>query len=160
MSFQIHALPADEFRPLFEMSDDELAEHRAKRMVVDTKPGYPCRVSLVDAEIGETVILTNHVHQPSESPFRASHAIFVRQNAEQANPEVGEVPEFLTTRLLSIRAYDFHHDMICADVVEGSALPDLIPKLFEDPRMTYLHLHNAQPGCYNARVTRANVPAV
>ena len=59
MSFQIHALPAEHFQPLFRMSEQELASVRATRMVVDTKPGYPCRVSLADAEVGETVILVN-----------------------------------------------------------------------------------------------------
>jgi hypothetical protein len=84
MSFQIHALPVETFKPLFGMSEQELARINAARIVVDEKPGYPCRVSLADAEVGETVILLNHEHQPAESPYRASHAIFVREHAGQA----------------------------------------------------------------------------
>ena len=81
MSFQIHALAIDTFKPLFSMSDEELAEKRAKRIIVDSNPGFPCRVSLSDAEVGETVIPTNFEHFAVESPYRSSHAIYIRENA-------------------------------------------------------------------------------
>lgn len=155
MSFQIHALPAASFKPLFDLSDGELAKTRAIRIVVDSYPGYPCRVSLVDAEIGEIVILLNFEHQSGDSPYRASHAIFVRENAEQAFPCVGTIPESLQTRLISIRAFDKRHHMIASDVVDGLLLPDSIPATLDDPEVAYLHLHNAKPGCFSARVTRA-----
>jgi len=87
MSFQIHALSPAQFEPLFSLSDSELAKVRATRMIADAKPGYPCRVSLADAEIGETMILVNFEHQSADSPFRATHAIFVRENAEQGSPK-------------------------------------------------------------------------
>lgn len=155
MSFQIHALPATHFIPLFDMSDGELANIHASRMVVEAKPGYPCRISLADAEVGETVILVNFEHQSGESPYRSSHAIFVRDQAEQAFPAIGEVPEVLTTRLISIRAFDNKHYMIAADVVDGARLAETIPAMLDDPAVDYLHLHNAKRGCYAARVTRA-----
>ena len=155
MSFQIHALPSAQFETLFTLSDRELADARASSIVVDAKPGYPCRVSLADAEIGETVILVNFKHQAADSPYQATHAIFVRENAEQAHPEVGAVPEALESRLMSIRAFDEKHFMIAADVVEGLGLRKVIPAMFENPKISYLHLHNAKPGCFAARVTRA-----
>lgn len=154
MSFQIHALPADPFQPLFKMSGQELAGIQAARMVVDAKPGYPCRVSLADAEVGETVILVNHEHQPANSPYRSAHAIFVREHASQAFPKPGEVPEVLSTRLISVRAFDDRHYMVNADVVDGKDLGRVIPAMFRDPAVAYLHLHNAKPGCFAARVTR------
>ena len=154
MSFRIHALPAARFKPLFALSDRELVQSRAIRTVADSHPGYPCRVSLVDAEIGETVILLNFEHQSGDSPYRASHAIFVRENAEQAFPRAGTVPESLETRLISIRAFDQKHHMIGSDVVEGFRLSKSIPEMLHDPGVAYLHLHNARPGCFAARVTR------
>ena len=30
-----------------------------------------------------------------------------------------------------------------------------VDRFFGDPRVRYLHLHNARPGCYNCRVDRA-----
>lgn len=155
MSFQIHALPADRFRPLFSMSDAELAKYRAIRMVADSNSGYPCRVSLVDARIGETVILVNFEHQPGDSPYRAAHAIFVRENAEQAFLEIGTVPEVLATRLISIRAFDGRHHMVDAIVIDGNSLTKSIPAMFRNSKAAYLHLHNAKLGCFAARVTRA-----
>ncbi len=155
MSFQIQALPSAQFEPLFALSDSELTKVRAARMIVDSKPGYPCRVSLADAEIGETVILVNFEHQSADSPFKAAHAIFVRENAEQAFPDIGMVPELFETRLISIRAFDGKHYMVDADVVDGSRLIESIPTILQDTRVAYLHLHNAKLGCFAARVTRA-----
>lgn len=155
MSFQIHALSISQFEPLFALSDSELRQVRAARMIADTRPGFPCRVSLVDANIGETVILLNYVHQSADSPYKATHAIFVRENAEQAFPEIGMVPELLETRLISIRAFDDKHSMVDADVVDGSCLRESIPTILQDTKVAYLHLHNAKPGCFAARVTRA-----
>jgi len=155
MSFQIHALAPSQFEPLFTLSDSELTKARATRMIVEEKPGYPCRVSLADAEIGETVILVNFQHQPAESPYQATHAIFVRQNVEQAFPDIGVVPESIKIRLISVRAFDDEHNMINADVVDGSRLSESIQAIFQDKKVAYLHLHNAKPGCFAARVTRA-----
>ena len=155
MTFQIHALPYEPFAPLFKLSGADLPKAGAARVVANAKPGFPCRVSLADAEPGETMILVNFEHQPRNSPYHASHAIFVRENAEQAFPKVGEVPELFTSRLVSVRAFDGRHYMIAADVVEGSALGDAIPEMLRNPHVSYLHLHNAKPGCFAASVTRA-----
>jgi Protein of unknown function (DUF1203) len=155
MSFQIHALSPNQFEPLFAMSDSGLAKIRAARKIVDTKPGYPCRVSLADAEIGETVMLLNFEHQSADTPFKAAHAIFIRENAEQAFPEIGVVPAFFESRLVSIRAFDDRDYMVDADVVDGSRLSESIPAMLQDTKVAYLHLHNAKLGCFAARVTRA-----
>lgn len=155
MSFQIHALPPEQFEPLFALSDKKLANVRASKKIVDTNPGYPCRVSLADAEIGETVVLVNFVHQSAETPYQASHAIFIRENAEQSFPDVGVVPEVLQTRLISARAFDDCHHMVDARVVDGSSLSESIPDMLQDRKVAYLHLHNAKQGCFAARVTRA-----
>jgi hypothetical protein len=155
MTFQIHALPYERFAPLFEMSEADLQKAGAARVIVDAKPGFPCRVSLADAEPGETVILVNFEHQPGNTPYRASHAIYVRENAKQAYPEVGQVPELFASRLVSMRAFDRKHYMLAADVVEGPSLRDAIPEMLRNPDVSYLHLHSAKPGCFAASVTRA-----
>ena len=154
MSFQIRALSFAQFEPLFTMSDNALTGARATRLLVDSKPGYPCRVSLAEAEIGETVVLVNFVHQPADSPFQAAHAIYIRENAEQAFPEPDTVPELLEHRLISIRAFDKKHFIVSADVIQGTRLDETIPALFHDPSVAYLHLHNAKLGCFIAQATR------
>lgn len=82
MDFRIRGLDPAPFARYFEMDERELARHRAVRRVADEKPGFPCRVSLADVEPGSPVILLNYEHLPVESPYRASHAIFVGPAAE------------------------------------------------------------------------------
>lgn len=154
MDFQISALPAHAFAHLFELSDEELAKRNAVRQIVSTQPGTPCRVSLRDAEVGETVILLNHQHQPGSSPYQASHAIYVRENAEDAVVGINEVPEVITSRLVSLRCFDRDHMMIQADVMSGDAVGQAIVGAFEDNAVAYAHIHNAKPGCFAASVER------
>jgi hypothetical protein len=155
MSFRVVPLAAAAFEPLFSLSDDELRRRGVVRRVADHTPGFPCRVSLRDAEPGETVLLLNYEHQPADTPFRAAHAIYVRQGAVEARPAVGEVPELLRRRLLSVRAFDAEGMLTDADVADGGMLEPLVERLFDDPAVAYLHVHSARPGCYVARVDRA-----
>ncbi len=153
MSFRITGLPAETFACLFSLSDRELAARGAVRRIADGE-GYPCRISLTDAEPGQEVILTHFEHQPANSPYRASHAIYVRAG-EQTYDAVDQVPEQLRRRLLSVRAFDDKGMMVGADVVDGRELEGAIERLLGDDRAGYLHVHYAKPGCYAARIERA-----
>ena len=157
MTFQIHALSSTPYTALFSLTDSELNQRNIVKTIVEEQNCYPCRVSLEDADIGETVILVNYSHLPEASPFQASHAIFVRQNATQATPEVDSIPQMITRRLISVRAFDAEHLMLTADVVEGEELKQMIGNMLEDNKVQYLHLHYARPGCFAAKVTRASV---
>ncbi len=153
--FQITAISREHFEHLFSMSDAELSEHGARRMIVDSNPGFPCRVSLTDAEIGETVILAPFAHHDVNSPYQSTGPIFVREAAQTARLEVNEIPLMLRHRLLSVRAYNEKTLMKTAKVVEGQALEETIRQLFSDSKIAYLHIHNAAPGCFNCVVKRA-----
>lgn len=154
MHFRIQGLPAELFTELFTLSDAALAARNAVRRVADAKPGYPCRVSLTDAEPGDELILTHFEHHAVASPFRASHAIYVRRG-EQTFDAVDQVPEQLRLRLLSLRSFDAAGMLTAADVVDGRELEGGIARLLADERAAYLHVHFAKPGCYAARVVRA-----
>lgn len=151
MAFQVSSLP-DSFAPLFQLTDAELAARGAMRRIVDASPGFPCRVSLRDAAVGETVILTHFEHHAVASPFRASHAIYVREHAVRASPAVDEVPAMLRTRLLSLRAFDRDGLLLEADVVDGREVEPVIERLLATA--AYVHVHFAKPGCFAARVDR------
>jgi hypothetical protein len=155
MAFRIVALPAERFAPLFSKSDDELAALGARRMIVDDKPGFPCRVSLVDAEVGETVLLVSFLHHDVATPYRGSSPVFIRAGARTATPGPGEVPLMLRHRLLSVRAYDQAGMLLDARVAPGTELEAVIGDLFAPAQASYLHLHNAGPGCFNCAVLRA-----
>lgn len=100
-------------------------------------------------------MLLNYEHLPVAGPYRSRHAIFVRENAAEAQLDVDEVPEVLLTRVLSVRAFDNTGMMMDADVVDGRALARAINRLLADRQVEYLHVHNAKRGCYAARVSRA-----
>ena len=154
-SFRLVALPYEKFAPLFERSDEELRGLGVRRMVVDDKPGFPCRVSLADGEVGETVVLLSFFHHDVDTPYRGSGPIFIRRNVQTASPAVGEIPLMFRHRLLSVRAYDAEGMLVTAEVVKGTELEHAIERPFANQTVRYLHLHNAQPGCYNCRVDRA-----
>jgi len=155
MSFRVTGLPLSQFSPLFAMSDEELARQGAMRVTADERPGFPCRVSLQDAEVGEKLILLNYEHLPVATPYRSRHAIYVRESATEAHLAIDEVPQLMRPRLLSIRAFDTDGMMKAADVVPGTALERLIEQMFANPAIAFLHAHNAKPGCFAARVDRA-----
>jgi len=135
-------------------ADQQLAERAAVRRVAATKPGFPCRISLTDAEVGDEVILIHYEHHAVDSPFRASHAIYVRKGEQQFDA-VDRVPPMLRSRLLSVRAFDTDGMLADADVADGTDLETLIERQFANPQTQYLHIHFARPGCYAARVDRA-----
>jgi hypothetical protein len=155
MSFQIVSLPLEPFAPFFALDDEQLKARGARRYVADRQPGFPCRVSFLDAAPGEHVVLVPFTHQDADSPYRASGPIFVRENAHQASIGVNEVPELLRLRVLSVRAYDADGLMVDADVVDGHDLEAVIDRLFGEARVDYLHVHFARPGCFACRVDRA-----
>jgi hypothetical protein len=155
MHLRFRGLPLEAFEPLFALSDPELARRGVRRMKADENPGYPCRVSLEDAEPGESVLLLSHQHQPTASPYRSSGPIFVRERARESFDRVDAVPTVLRGRLLSLRAYDREGIMIDADIVEGGEVEGLLQRLFAREAADTVHIHNARRGCYACRVERA-----
>ena len=152
-NFIITALE-NNFNYLFDLSEKELAAKGAKKMIVDEKPGYPCRVSLADAEIGEEVVLFPFQHLKTNSPFQSSGPIFVRKNAKTSTLEVNIIPEFLLHRFLSIRAYDTNGMMVETGTCQGTELKDKLQSYFKNINVSYIQIHNAGPGCYDCQVNR------
>jgi hypothetical protein len=155
MTFQIHSLPEGDFQKYFEMDAAELAAHSAQIHQVEAKPGAPCRVRLEDADVGERVVLVNYQHQPANSPYQSSHAIYVSEKAVQSQPKVGEVPDMLACRTLSVRGFDTDDCIQDADLVDGTALGQKLDAIFANEQVEYVHVHYAQRGCFAAKVTRA-----
>jgi len=155
MHFRIRGLPAEQFAPLFGLSDDELAEKGAVRRIADARdPGYPCRVSLTDSKPGDELILVNYEHHAVASPYRMRFAIFVRRG-EETFDAIDQVPEQLRKRMLAVRAFDADAMMVGFELTDGQKLENALARLFADPRAAYLHVHFAAPGCYAARIERA-----
>ncbi len=155
MSFRITGLSPEPFKHLFGLTDDALAEQGVRRYVADEASAYPDRVEMREARPGERVLLINHVCQPADTPYRATHAIYVREGASETFDRIGQVPDIMRVRLLSLRAYDGAGMMLDADVVDGQEVEPLIERLFANRAVRYIHVHNARRGCYSGRIDRA-----
>jgi len=152
MTYRISGLDPAPFKPLFGLSDGELADRGIVAMTVTQKPSFPCRVSLVDREIGDRVLLLNHVSHDVANPYRASHAIFVA-DADRAE-FVDEVPPVFRTRVLSLRGFDGNGMMAAAVLTQPGEAEAGIRQLFDNPEVETIHAHNAVRGCFSAKIER------
>ena len=156
MSFIVSGLPVQPFQHLFGLPDAVLAAEGAIRHTADAPVGFPCRITLEDAPAGETVLLLNYEHQPADTPYRARHAIFVRESATAAQNLLDQIPASLAIRpYISLRAFDAGGMMLDAEVAPGAELIAPIERLLATSDAAYLHAHYAGRGCYAARVERA-----
>ena len=155
MTYKISGLEPSQFRHLFGLGNEELAAHGAVRMIADSSPGFPCRITLDDAEPGETLLLVNHCSHEGDNPYRATHAIFVSESATEAAVYEDEVPPALARRILSLRAFDAEGMMSDAALAQPGEADAVIRRLLADPAVDHIDAHNAIRGCFAARVERA-----
>jgi hypothetical protein len=153
MSYVVRGLDPAQFEPLFGLSDEELEKRGAVRMTV-TSPTFPCRVSLTDRALGESVLLVNHVSHDVANPYRAAHAIFIAEADQDAAEYVDEVPPVFEKRVLSLRGFDAHGMMADALLTQPGEADAGIRKLFANPAIETIHAHNAARGCFSARIER------
>jgi hypothetical protein len=153
MSYVVKGLDPQPFAELFGLPDDELASRGVVRMTV-TSPTFPCRVSLTDRDLGETVLLLNHVSHDVANPYRASHAIFVTEGAAEPAEYVDEVPPVFKARVLSLRGFDEQGMMAEAMLTQPGEADAGIRELFSNPEIVTIHAHNATRGCFSAKIER------
>ena len=159
MTYSISGLPLTPFAPLFGLDHDELAARGARRVIADADRGLPCRVSLEDSTRGETLILLNHVSNESQGPYRAAHAIFVREAASETARHVGRTPPVFAGRTLSLRAFDADGDLVAAVLADPEEHDPAIRELLVDVRVHHIDAHNAAYGCFAARIERCKEAA-
>lgn len=154
MAFVVTGLSAKPFRHLYGLSDQELSDNGVKRYIADEAPGFPDRIEMRDVEIGESLLLLNHVSQPQNSPYRASHAIFVLEGAKETYSGIDKIPAVMLSRLMSLRAFDSEGMMVDADLAIGEEIKQTVVRFFENNQICYIHAHNALRGCYSGRIDR------
>ena len=154
MTYRIEGLAPEAFESLFNMNEGELAERGACRVTADARPGFPCRVTLEDAEPGETLILLNHVSHDVATPYRAAHAIYVREGAREAAAFEDLLPPVFEGRVLSLRGFGADGMMKAALLALPGEADAKIRALFERAEIATIHAHNAAPGCFAARIER------
>jgi len=124
------------------------------RVTATTKPGFPCRVTLEDAEAGEELLLFNHVSHDVESPYRSRYAIYARIGAKTAARYIDAVPPIFVGRPLSMRAFGADAMLKTARLVMPGDADKTIRQLFELEEVAYIDVHNAAYGCFAARAER------
>ncbi|MEP2103432.1 MAG: DUF1203 domain-containing protein [Parasphingorhabdus sp.] len=142
------------------ISPETLASHkktnesRTVSVKATSKPGFPCRVSLEDAEEGEELLLFHHVSHDVESPYRSSYAIYARSSATKAARYTDEVPPVFQGRPLGMRAFGTDAMLKTAGLSMPGDADKTIRELFELDEVAYIDVHNAAHGCFVARVER------
>jgi hypothetical protein len=154
MTYRIEGIDPARFAHLVGLSDDALDDHGAIRVTADAKPGFPCRVSLADADPGETLLLVNHVSHDADTPYRATHAIFINVAATQAAVYRDTLPPVFAGRVLSLRAFDRDGMMRDAALAQSGEADQAIRALLDDPDVDHVDAHNAARGCFAARIDR------
>ncbi len=155
MTYVVKGLDPKPYAGLFGLPDEELESRGIVRMTVNEKPSFPCRVSLTDRDIGESVLLLNHVSHDVANPYRATHAIFVAEGARDPAEFVDEVPPVFEKRVLSLRGFDRNGMMEDAILVQPGEADAGIRRLFENPAIETIHAHNAVRGCFSAKIERS-----
>jgi hypothetical protein len=153
MPLRYTGLDAEQFHPLFALSDADLSARNILKLAAE--PGSPCRVSLEDAVPGERVLLLPFEHHPVATPYRASGPIFVRENAGPAYDAAVPPPAF-HSRMLSLRAYDESGLIVEAVLCAGTEVDAACTRLLASGKAAYIHAHYAKYGCYGALVRRAD----
>lgn len=155
MSFRISGIEPGVYAHLIGRDEDELARLGVERVHVTAPQSAPCRITLEDAEPGETVLLLSHPHQRADTAYRQSGPIFIRENASAPFVGLDVSPPALAVRPLSVRAYDEAGAMVDADLLlDGARLPELIERFWRNRAVAYAHAHYARRGCFAAAIER------
>jgi hypothetical protein len=154
MTYLIAGLDPAPYKPLFGAPERYLAGQGILRLIVSEKPGFPCRISLTDRDVGESVLLLNHVSHDVPNPYRASHAIFVTEGILSPATFIDEVPPVFRERALSLRGFSKDGMMARAVLAQPGDADSAIRALLEDPAVEAIHAHNAVRGCFSAEIRR------
>jgi hypothetical protein len=154
MTYRIQGVEPAAYAGLLDLDEDGLAERGARRVLADSKPGFPCRVTLEDAEPGETLILFNHVSHDVPTPFRSAYAIYVREKARVPACYVDRPPPVFAGRALGLRGFDSEGMLRGALLALPGEADSKIRGLFERPEIATIHAHNAAAGCFAAKIVR------
>lgn len=154
MTYKIAGLSPEPFAHLVGASDDVLAASGAVRVKAGASNGWPCRVSLEDAKVDESLILINHFSHDVATPYRSSYAIYVREIADITAAYVDETPPVFEGRPMSFRGFDAEGMLRGAALALQGEADAKIRELFECQEIAYIHAHNAAHGCFSAKVER------
>jgi hypothetical protein len=154
MPYIVTGLPVEAFQSLFGLSDEALAARGVIRRTATAKPGFPCRITLEDAEPGDSLLLLNYESHGANTPYRSSYAIFVNEKAQAPARTIDTLPSILRNRPIALRIFNAEGMLIGADLARDAELDAAIRRAFDNEQAAYIHAHNAAHGCYAAQIER------
>jgi hypothetical protein len=152
MSFIIQGLDPALFGSVFEQKQATFNHAPVEARQVIEKSGFPCRITLDYAKVGETVLLISYAHHSAATPYAQSGPIFVTQGSVASARYVDEIPPALARRTLSLRAYDALGAMLDAVIVDGIKAAPEIERMFGNTQVVRIDAHNATRGCFAAHI--------
>lgn len=158
MAFIIQGLDPSLFGSVLDQKQVGAQDTSAPYYEVDENPGFPCRITLDDASIGQKVALVSYPHHQANTPYAQSGPIFVSCGDAKLGRFVDTIPPALARRKLSLRAYDKDGMMVDAALVDGAAAKPVILSLLSNPSITKIDAHNAIRGCFAAHIVRHEGP--
>lgn len=154
MAFIIQGLDPSLFGSVSSQKQAEAEIYDRTAYDVDESPGYPCRITLRDADFGQKVALVSYRHHAADTPFAQEGPIFITIGPVEPGCFVDEIPPALARRKLSLRAYDQDGFMVDAILVDGAEAKPAIATLFERSDVVRIDAHNAIRGCFAAHIHR------
>lgn len=119
---------------------------------VETATGYgPCRQCLKTFREGkeERILFT---YQPFASPaLPAPGPVFIHREACHSYDALG-VPEELRSIPLAVESFGAAGELVERFRLGSRQIEEELERQMADPRVEYLHLRNAEAGCFIARV--------
>jgi hypothetical protein len=120
----------------------------------DSSP-HQCRACLRLTEPGEGVVLFSYSPFESDQPYAEVGPIFIHERECRPYGEIEEYPATFPRDAVVLRAYDERDEIEDAAFVGRRPVEQAIARLFENPRVSYLHARNSTYGCFMFRIDRA-----
>lgn len=118
-------------------------------------PGFPCRACLRLGRPGETMLLASWDLPLPQGAYRAPSPVLLHAHDCAGAAVEDALPETVTANaIVSLRHYDAA-GMCLYDlgvVVPGEAAEAALRERIDDPRVAFVNIHTARPGCWLTRV--------
>lgn len=122
-------------------------------VIADSPGGYPCRHCLRWAQPGERLILFPFAAIPAGRPYSETGPIFVHEDPCERYGTTAKYPaDFREGRV--VRAYNAQHDMIAAEVPNGTGPEAVIERFLQNPDTAFIHVRSVSRGCYTMGIER------
>lgn len=122
---------------------------------VSETSGNPCRHCLGFVPEGKNMLVLAHRPFHALQPYAETGPIFLC--AEECPSWHGKgVPPMLSAPDYIIRGYDAAHRIVYGSgkVVPTTQIEDEAEAIFQDPKVSYIHIRSARNNCYQCRIDR------